>query len=127
MVWSYSTAVINDRLQAVIDNIDAHGGHGRLQLLTAGGAVLSTITLARPSATILSSAGIMVFDAPLTDASATGGGTAALAQITDSFGTVIVPNLTVGVSSATGDVVVSLLNIAAGSMVTFLSGTVTGR
>lgn len=125
MSVTYNTDVINDRLQVVIDAIDAGVGSGILQIGTAGMAlVLATIVLSDPCATI--AGGVLTFsNLPLTDAAADATGTAAEAQITDSVGTVVISGLTVGTAGT--DLIISTTSIASGDSVSLLSATITGN
>ena len=125
MTVTYSTAVKNDRLQVVVDAIDAGASNGRLQIGTSGMAsVLATILLADPCGTVAS--GVLTFSGlPRTDSFADVSGTAAEAQITDSDGTVVVSGLTVGTASA--DVVISTTSISIGDVVSLLTAAITGN
>lgn len=127
MSLTYPSSIIGDRLQVVIDAIDSGAGNGQIQIGTAGMAlVLSTVTLLKPCATI--SSGVLTFSGtPLTDPAAAAGGLAAAARITTSAGSVVASGLTVGLSSQSVDIVISLQNVTAGSIVTFVSGTITGH
>ncbi len=121
----YSLAVRTARLQQVINAIDAGAGSGKIQIGTAGmGLVLSTVVLLKPCATI--AAGILTFSGtPLNDPSAAATGFATAAQITDSTGLVVASGLTVGLAGT--DIIITLQNITVGSIVTFVSGTITGN
>lgn len=127
MAITYSIPVRNNRLQQVINAIDAGAGNGRIQIGTAGfGLVLSTVTLLKPSATI--SSGVLTFSGtPLVDAAAANTGFATLGRITDSAGTVVASGLTVGLAGSGSDITISLQNITVGSIVTFQSGSITGN
>ncbi len=121
----YSVTVRNNRLQQVINAIDGGAGNGKIQIGTAGmGLVLSTVVLLKPCATI--AAGVLTFSGtPLVDPSAAANGFATEGQITDSAGTVVASGLSVGVAGT--DIVITLQNITIGSIVTFVSGTITGN
>ena len=125
MSLTYSTTVRNNRLQQVINAIDAGAGGGKIQIGTANMAlVLSTVTLVKPCATI--SSGVLTFSGtPISDPFAAASGFATAARITDSTGTVVASGLTVGLAGT--DIIISLQNITAGSIVTFVSGTITGN
>jgi hypothetical protein len=120
---NYNTAVKSVRMVAVITAVDAGAGPGTLEICTAAYAsVLATITLADPSFTesggVITMAGV-----PRSDTSADATGTAAVARIKDSTGTVIVSGLTVG--AGTGDIQLNSVSIAAGQSVTITAGTIT--
>lgn|SRR5262245_3623103 len=123
----YAVTLRNNRLQQVINAIDGGAGNGKIQLGTAGmGLVLSTVTLLKPCATI--AAGVLTFSGtPLVDPGAAASGTAAAAQITDSTGTVWASGLTVGLSGSGANVIINSVNITAGGIITFQSGTITGN
>ena len=127
MSITYASSVIDTRLQAVITAIDSGVGGGRIQLGTTGMAlVVSTVTLNKPCATV--SSGVLTFSGtPLVDPSAAAGGFVTTARFTNSAGSVVASGFTVGTSSATADIVINLQNVGANSIVTFVSGTITGR
>lgn len=125
MAVTYSNTVKDARMQAVIDAIDADASPGNLVIGTSGlsGAtgVLATIALSATSAT--TSAGVLTFsDLPKEDdASATG--TAALAELRDGAGTVIVSGLTVGTSGT--DIIITSTSISSGQPVRVTAATIT--
>ena len=124
MAVDYNTNVTNDRLQVVIDAIDAGAGSGLINIgTTAMGVVLSTIVLNKPCATI--SGGVLTFAGlPLVDGAANATGIAVAGQVTDSNGTIVISGLTVGTVS--GDIIISDADIVTGGLVTFQAGTITG-
>ncbi len=124
MAIVYSVAVRNSRLQTVINAIDAGAGSGLIKLGTAGMAVtLATITLNKPCATI--SAGVLTFSGTPLNTLGAALGVAAAATITDSAGLVVASGFSVGTSGT--DIIVNLLNVSPGSIVTFISGAITGN
>lgn len=121
MAVTYTTAVKNSRLSAVITAI---GGTGVLEIgTTAMGTVLATITLNATAGTAAS--GILTFSGfPKSDTSADATGTAAAARIrTATGGTDIVTGLTVGLSAS--DINLDSLSITSGQTVTINSATIT--
>ena len=123
MAVNYNTALKSTRMAAVITAIDAGSGPGTLEICTASYAlVLAIITLADPSFTesggVITMAGV-----PRSDTSADNTGTAAIARIKDSNGTVIINGLTVGVGS--GDIQLNSASISAAQTVTITAGTIT--
>lgn len=86
MPVTYSTATKTARMQAVIDQIDAGAGAGKLKIRDSSNNVLATLTLADPCGT--ASAGVLTFDfdPDISDISADASGTAANAIITDHHG-----------------------------------------
>ena len=121
MAVTYTTAVKNARLDAVVTAI---GGTGVLEIGTTGMAsVLVTINLNATAGT--TSGGVLTFSGfPKSDTSADNTGTAAEARIrTASGGTDIITGLTVALSAA--DIILDSLSITAGQTVTISSATIT--
>jgi hypothetical protein len=121
MAVTYTTAVKNARLDAVVTAI---GSTGVLEIGTTGMAsVLATISLNSTAGT--SASGILTFSGfPKSDTSADNTGTAAAARIrTAGGGTDIVTGLTVGTSGS--DVNLDSTSITAGQTVTITSATIT--
>jgi len=121
MAVTYTTAVKNARLDAVITAI---GAAGVLEICSAAyAAVLATIALGNPAGT--SGSGILTFSGfPKSDTSADNTGTAAVARIrTATGGTTILDGLTVGLSAS--DVNLDSLSITAGQTVTISSAAIT--
>lgn len=122
MAVVYAADVKDDRMQAVLDQIDAGSGSGRIEVGTTGMAsVLATIDLADPAGSVAS--GVLTFTMPRSDSSADATGTAAEARIRDSDGNDVVTGLTVGTSAT--DVVLDSVSITAGQTVTFNSAAIT--
>jgi hypothetical protein len=109
-------------MAAVITAIDAGSGPGTLEICTASYAsVLATITLADPS--FAESGGVITMaGVPRSDSSADNTGTAAVARIKDSNGTVVVNGLTVGVG--TGEIQLNSASITSGQTVSLTAGTI---
>ena len=121
MAVTYTTAVKNARLDAVVTQI---GSAGVLEIgTTSMGTVLATIALGNPAGT--TSGGILTFSGfPRSDTSADATGTAAAARIrTASGGTDIITGLTVGTSAS--DINLDSVSITAGQTVTITSATIT--
>lgn len=121
MAVTYTTAVKNARLEAVVSQI---GTTGVLEIGTTGMAsVLATIALGNPAGTAAS--GVLTFSGfPRSDTSADASGTAAAARIrTATGGTDIVTGLTVGTSGQ--DINLDSTSITAGQTVTINSATIT--
>ena len=121
MPVTYTTAVKNARLSAVVTQI---GSTGVLEIGTTGMAtVLATIALDSTAGTATS--GVLTFSGfPKSDASADATGTAAAARIrTATGGTDIVTGLTVGTSGQ--DINLNSTSISAGQTVTINSATIT--
>ena len=118
MAVTYTTAVKNARLDAVVTAI---GGTGVLEIGTTGMAsILATIALNSTAGT--SSGGVLTFSGfPKSDTSADNTGTAAAARI--RTGTDIVTGLTVGTSGS--DINLDSTSITAGQTVTISSATIT--
>lgn len=121
MAVTYTTAVKNARLDAVVAAI---GSTGVLEIGTTGMAsILATISLNSTAGT--TSGGVLTFSGfPKSDTSADATGTAAAARIrTASGGTDIVTGLTVGTSGS--DINLTSTSITAGQTVTISSATIT--
>lgn len=123
----YSAAAINARLQAVENLIDAGGGNGFLQLLALS-TVISTIQLARPSGIV--NGGVLTFSGTLLDPAAAGTGNITSGRITDSNGTIILTDMSVGTPLAAADITISnglnTVLITAGQAVLVLAAQITG-
>lgn len=121
MSVTYSNAIKDARMTAALNAIDAHATtHASIEICTtAYGAVLSTITLAKPSFSEASQV-LTMLGVPLSDPSAAANGTAAIARIKDGYGTVCVSGLTVGVG--TGDIQLGSTTISVGEVVQLTSG-----
>lgn len=123
MAVTYNATLKNTRMTDVVTAI---GTTGFINLYTTGlGTRLSSIALANPAGTV--SGGVLTFSGtPLTDSSAAASGVAAAANVTTAAaggGTVVISGLTV--SSTSGDIVLSSVNIVAGQPVTLTSASIT--
>jgi len=121
MPVTYTTAVKNARLSAVVSQI---GSTGVLEIGTTGmAAVLATIALDATAGTV--SGGVLTFSGfPKSDTSADATGTAAAARIrTAPGGTDIVTGLSVGTSGS--DINLNSTSIASGQTVTISSASIT--
>ena len=122
MAANYRTSLKTTRMTAVRDDIDSGAGAGYIEICTSAyGTVLATITLADPCGSVTGDT--LTFTMPKSDTSADATGTAAIARIKESAGTVIVQGLTVGTSGT--DIILSSLAITAGDTVTLSSATIT--
>ena len=126
MAVSYSQALQNTRMDAVIAAIDAHASPATLEICTAAYAlVLVAIPLSDPSFarggtkpnTLITMQGVPK------SANATGTGTAAVARIKEGGATVIADGLTVGTSAT--DIILNSVSITTGQQVSISSGTIT--
>ncbi|MEN9396141.1 MAG: hypothetical protein RLZ81_671 [Pseudomonadota bacterium] len=120
MAVTYTTALKNTRLDAVVTAI---GASGKLEIGTTGmGTVLATITLGATAGT--TSGGVLTFSGfPKSDSSADATGTAAAARIRTSANADVVTGLTVGTSGT--DVTLDSTSITSGQVVTINSATIT--
>lgn len=121
MAVTYTTAVKNARLDAVVTAI---GSAGVLEIGTTGmGSVLATIALGNPAGT--TSGGVLTLSGfPRSDTAADNTGTAAAARIrTATGGTDIITGLTVGTSGS--DINLDTTSITAGQTVTINSASIT--
>lgn len=97
----YSSIAVTARLQSVSDTIGATGS----LLLYAGGTLVATIPLANPAGT--ADDNILTFDgAPIT-VTAADSGTLTTGQILNSDGSVGIAGLSIGITEASDDIIVS--------------------
>lgn len=126
MSVSYSAALQNSRMDAVIAAIDAHASPATLEICTAAfAAVLCIITLNDPSFVRSGTPPnvLITLQGVPKSGTASGTGTAAVARIKEGGGTTIVNSLTVGTSAA--DIILNSTSITTGQTVTISSGTIT--
>lgn len=122
MAVTYPTTVKTARMNAVLDAIDAGAGAGKLEIGTAGMAlVLATITLDDPSGTVTGDT-LTLSGLPNLDSSADATGTAAAARIRDSDDNDVVTGLTVGTSGT--NIIIDNTSIVAGQAVSLNSGSI---
>ncbi len=122
MAVTYSNTIKDNRMTQVLNAIDAGSGAGYIEICSAAyAAVLATITLDDPCGTVGSQA--LTLTMPKSDTNADNTGTAAIARIKDSTGTIVVSGLTVSTSGA--DINLSSLAITAGDTVTLNSAVIT--
>jgi hypothetical protein len=135
MAVNYATATKNNRLKVTFlagavtpaagESLDANSGNGVLVIgtssLSGATGVLATITLSKPSFSI--SGGVATLLGVPLSATASAGGTAALAELRDSAGNVIAGGLTVGTSGT--NVVLNSTTISTSQTVTVTAGTIT--
>ena len=127
MPVDYSLAVINSRLQVVVNAVDAGASSGFLRLLNSGGSVVSSFQLQKPSMTV--AAGVASFNGlSLIDPAAVGG-TAVGARVEDSAGNIVISGLVVNnTASPVPDIVLTPTNIiTAGQAVALTAATITGH
>lgn len=124
MAVTYNDTLKQTRMEAVIAAIDSGAGAGYIEICSAAyAAVLATITLADPCGTATNGVLTFDFDPDVSDTSADATGTAAIARIKNSTGTIIVSDLTVGTGSE--NIVLTTTSIVAGDTVTLQTGTIT--
>ncbi len=122
MAVTYSNTVKDNRMTQVLNAIDGGAGAGYIEICSAAyAAVLATITLSDPCGTVGTQA--LTLTMPKSDTNADNTGTAAIARIKDSTGTIVVSGLTVSTSGA--DINLSSLAITAGDTVTRNSAVIT--
>jgi len=120
MAVNYRTSLKTTRMTAVRDDIDSGAGAGTVEICSAGfAAVLVTFTLSDPCGTV--SGDTLTLSSMPKTATASNSGTAAVARIKESGGTVVVNNLTVGTSGT--DIVISSTTITSGNPYNLNSGT----
>lgn len=122
MAANYRASLKTARMNAVLADIDSGAGAGYIEICTAAYAlVLATIALSDPCGSVTGD--VLTLTMPKSDTSADATGTAAIARIKESAGTVIVQGLTVG--TAATDIILTSLLITAGDTVTLNSATIT--
>lgn len=122
MAINYRASLKTTRMNDVKTDIDVGAGAGYIEICSAAYAsVLATITLSDPCGSVTGD--VLTLTMPKSDTSADATGTAAVARIKESAGTVIVNNLTVGTSAT--DIILTSLAITAGDTVTLSSATLT--
>lgn len=122
MAVNYASSLKTTRMEAVRDAIDSGAGNATLEIATSAFAsVLLTFTLSDPASTVAGSV-LTLAGLPKT-ATASAGGTAAVARIKDPGGTVVVNNLTVGTSGT--DLIISNTTITNGASYSLTAGTIT--
>lgn len=122
MAVNYPVGVKTARMQAVADKIDAGSGPGKLEIGTAGMAVvLATIILSDPCGVVTGDV-LALSGFPKSD-NADANGTAAAARVRDSDNNDVITGLSVGTSGA--DVNLNSTNISVGQAVTINSATIT--
>lgn len=115
MAVTYNNTVKDNRMTQVLNAIDGGAGAGYIEICSAAyAAVLATITLSDPCGSVAAQA--LTLTMPTSDTNADNTGTAAIARIKDSTGTIVVSGLTVSTSGA--DINLSSLAITAGDTVT---------
>lgn len=121
----YSTAIKNQRLQVVIDEIDGGASPGTLKIGTAGMAlVLATIPLGSPSFNPPVSGVIDLASTPRVDPDTAFAGDAAEAAIYDGDGNLKISGLTVGVSGSGKDIIISAVQVAQHQRLEVTSGRI---
>lgn len=122
MAIVYSNAVKDTRMTAVLTALDAQSSYAYIEICTSAYAsVLVTVTLAKPSFTEGSQ--VLTLAGGAKSGVAANTGTAAIARIKDSAGTVIAQNLSVGTSAS--DINLNSTSITTGQTVTISTCTIT--
>lgn len=127
MPVDYNITVLTNRLQQVVNAIDAGATNGVIRLLNSGGTTLSSLSLARPCG--VAAGGVLTFSGmSLIDPAAAATDSAKLARVEDGDGNTIISGLTVGTVGSTSDIVMSPTNfITAGQTVAITAATITGN
>ena len=127
MSVDYNITVRTNRLQQVVNAIDAGATNGVMRLLNIGGTTLSSLSLARPCG--VAASGVLTFSGmSLIDPAAVATDSAKFARVEDGDGNTIISGLTVGTVGSTSDIVMSPTNfITAGQTVAITAATITGN
>lgn len=126
MSVDYNTTLLTNRLQLVVNAIDAGVTNGNMRLLSIGGGVLSSVQLSRPVG--VAAGGVLTFNGlSLIDPAASASGTAQRARVEDGNGNIIISGLTVS-GGAPADIVLTPTNIiVVGQTVAIVAATITGN
>lgn len=92
----YDAATQDARLRAVINRIDGAAGIGKLHIFDAGGVLLVSVPLAKPSFDAPLDGVMSLAQTPRVQPYAAARGVPSAAAISDSTGTVIISGLTAG-------------------------------
>lgn len=127
MSVDYNITVRTNRLQQVVNAIDAGTTNGVMRLLNIGGTTLSSLSLARPCG--VAASGVLTFSGmSLIDPAAVATDSAKFARVEDGDGNTIISGLTVGTVGSTNNIVMSPTNfITAGQTVAITAATITGN
>lgn len=121
MAVNYATALKTTRMQAVRDAIDAGPSFGTIEICSAAyAAVLIIFTLSDPASAVTTDT-LTLAGLPK-NANASNSGTAAIARIKDSTGTVVAQGLTVGTSGT--DIIISSTTVTSGLPYSLTAGTI---
>jgi hypothetical protein len=133
MAVVYTTTLKNNRMQLVADLIASKTAAASTGTALAGTLVIGTSALSGATGVLASvtlsttpgtvSSGVFTLSGVPLNATASGTGTAALAEFRDNAGTTIVSGLTVGTSGT--DVIINSTSISTGQAVQVTSGTIT--
>jgi hypothetical protein len=119
---NYSVTVRTNRLQQVINAIDAGASNGFMRLLDLGGNILSSFQLSRPSA--VAANGVATFNGlSLIDPSAARSGTAVGMRVEDGSGNVVISGLALN----SDFFLIPTAVIIAGETVAITAATITGN
>lgn len=129
MSVDYTTTILTQRLQVVINAIDGGTSNGYMRLLDSGGNILSSLQLSRPMG--VAANGVLTFNGlSLIDPAAAAGGYATAARLENGDGTFEVRGLTAGAASpgANYDILLTPSNLlVAGQTVAVTAATITGN
>ena len=127
MAVDYSTTVLTERLQIVINNIDAGSTNGFMRLFNSAATTLASFQLSRPCG--VASNGVLSFSGlSLIDPAAAATGVATSARIEDGDGNIIIHGLVVdGPAGATDIFLTPAGAITAGQTVAITAATITGN
>ena len=121
MSVNYPISVLNNRLQQVVNAIDAGASNGFLKLIQLGGAVAASFQLSRPCGTI--TGGVLTFSGLSLIDPAAAGGSVSGGLVTDGDGNTVISGLTINADIF----LVPTTTIAAGQTVAITAATITGH
>lgn len=122
---TYSTTVLDDAHQAVIDRLDAGTGNAVINIRDASDVLLAQIDLNDPCGTLHATTKQLTFSISGPDTSANASGTAAYGEFADSDGNVHLSLPTQeGASAVSGYLVLNSETIVVSTQVTVASATI---
>lgn len=133
MAVTYSATLKNNRMQLVADLVAGKTAASSTGSATAGSLVIGTSALSGATGVLVTftlsstpgtvSGGVLTISGTPINATASGTGTAALAELRNNSGTVICSGLTVGTSGT--DIIINTTAVSSGQSVSLTSGTIT--
>lgn len=123
--YTYAAATLVAGHTAVLGEIDAGSGAGKIRLRDDSDVLLAEIPLTDPAGTVNGSTGQLTLTASGPDTSADATGTCTYGEICDSDNTVVVSlPASQGSSAVSGEIVISNTSIVSGAEVSLVSAVI---